>query len=63
MDGVRLAASQPSLYHFDALGLRRYNLNRFPYHFLYDVHDNCVRVWVLRHNKQKLKFGLKRFGR
>jgi plasmid stabilization system protein ParE len=63
MDAVRVAASQPGIFHFDALGLRRCNLTRFPYHFLYDVNENCVRVWVLRHDKQKPTFGLKRFVR
>lgn len=63
MSGIRKATENPQFFHFDASGLRRCNLYRFPYHFLYDVRDSGVRVWVLRHDKQKPSFGMRRFKR
>ena len=62
MNGVRKAVENPQLFHYDASGLRRCNLYRFPYHFLYDVNSG-VRVWVLRHDKQKPSLGMRRFNR
>ena len=32
--GVQKACSNPRFFHFDSSGLRRCNLDRFPYHFL-----------------------------
>jgi plasmid stabilization system protein ParE len=63
MKGLHIASANPRFYHFDASGLRRCNLHRFPYHFLYDVRDNMIRVWVLRHDSQKPSFGMRRFKR
>ena len=63
MEDVRLVVAQPTMFDFDALGLRRHNLKRFPYHFLFDVQSDCVRVWVLRHDKQRPVFGVRRFAR
>lgn len=60
-EGLLKAAENPRFFHFDASGLRRCNLDRFPYHFLYDVREDYVRVWVLRHNRRNPKRGLKRF--
>jgi len=34
MAGLRKAISEPHFFHFDACGLRRCNLRRFPFHFL-----------------------------
>ncbi len=59
--GLLKAAENPRFFHFDACGLRRCNLERFPYHFLYDVQSDYVRVWVVRHNRRKPSFGLGRF--
>ena len=61
--GIKKATQNPKFFHFDASGLRRCNLHRFPYHFLYDSKDNEIRVWVLRHDKQKPSFGMTRFKR
>ena len=60
---VSKAARQPRFFHFDSSGLRRCNLERFPYHFLYDICDDHIRVWVLRHNRRDPSLGLKRFKR
>jgi len=51
----------PKHFHFDHSGLRRCNLDRFPYHFLYDISKEIIRVWVLRHNRRSPRFGLGRF--
>jgi plasmid stabilization system protein ParE len=59
--GVRKALLNPRFFHFDACGLRRCNLTRFPYHFLYDIQMGMIRVWVLRHDHRDPRFGTKRF--
>ncbi|MDA1277795.1 MAG: hypothetical protein O2960_27680 [Verrucomicrobia bacterium] len=61
--GVRKAVENPRFFHFDRSGLRRCNLDRFPYHFLYDIRGEHVRIWVLRHNRRHPDFGQKRFSR
>jgi len=60
--GVKKAVENPRFFHFDRSGLRRCNLDRFPYHFLYDVRGEYVRIWVLRHNRRRPGFGLRRFS-
>ena len=59
--GIQKAKDHPKFFHFDRSGLRRCNLERFPYHFLYDIRDDYIRVWVLRYNGRDPKFGLRRF--
>ncbi len=61
MKCVKIADEHPSYYHFDESGLRRCNLERFPYHFLYDARAGRIRIWVLRHDSRKPSFGIKRF--
>lgn len=59
--GVEKAKANPKYFHFDQSGLRRCNLERFPYHFLYDIRGGYIRIWVLRYNGRDPKFGLRRF--
>lgn len=59
--GLRRARENPTFYHFDSSGLRRYNLERFPYHFLYDIRGNFMRVWVLRHDRRNPSLVRRRF--
>jgi plasmid stabilization system protein ParE len=40
--------------------LRRANLDRFPYHFLFEVRSGYIYVTVLRHDKRRPSFGLRR---
>ena len=54
------AARRPSRHHFFKSDLRRVNLKRFPYHFLYRVVGDCVRVLVVRHNRRHPDYGLER---
>lgn len=44
MVGVSKATENPYYFHFDSSGLRRCNLDRFPYHFLYDLWEGSIRV-------------------
>ena len=60
--GIRKAVENPKFFHFDRSGLRRCNLHRFPYHFLYDLRGGYVRIWVLRHDRRNPDFGLMRFS-
>lgn len=63
MEELAKAVASPQSNHFDACGLRRANFNRFPFHFLYDVKIDSIRIWVLRHHSRKASLGLKRFKR
>jgi plasmid stabilization system protein ParE len=58
--GLVKARDNPRFFHFDACGLRRCNLNRFPYHFLYDIQSGIIRIWVVRHDQQNPRFGMRR---
>ena len=40
--------------------LRRVNLNRFPYHFLFRIVEDHVRVLVVRHHKRRPSLGVHR---
>ena len=59
--GLSKAVENPQRFHFDRSGLRRCNLDRFPYHFLYDIRGEYVRIWVLRHDRRNPDHGLERF--
>jgi plasmid stabilization system protein ParE len=50
----------PRSHHYDPCGLRRANMNRFPYHLLYDVDDDTVFMVVFRHDRRHPSFGTKR---
>ena len=60
--GISKAIENPRYFHFDRSGLRRCNLDRFPYHFLYDIREDYLRIWVLRHNRRNPNLELKRFS-
>ena len=50
----------PTRHHFDASGLRRKNLKRFPYHILFEILADRIRVIVVRHDRRNPKFGVGR---
>ncbi|MEI6781993.1 MAG: type II toxin-antitoxin system RelE/ParE family toxin [Verrucomicrobiota bacterium] len=54
------AAHRPDRHHIFKADLRRANRNRFPYHFLYRVAGDCVRVLVVRHHRRHPEYGLER---
>jgi plasmid stabilization system protein ParE len=53
-------AAENPMSHPTEKGFRRANLMRFPYHVLYEVRTDCIRVMVVRHNKRHPDFGLER---
>jgi toxin ParE1/3/4 len=57
---MRDAACRPHRYHFFKADLRRVNLKRFPYHFLYRVVSDCVRILVVRHHRRDPEYGTER---
>lgn len=54
------AAISPERHAIRARDLRRANLERFPYHFLFRVVGDEVRVLVVRHNRRHPRVGASR---
>lgn len=54
------AAEQPELFSIRERDLRRVNLYRFPYHFLFRIAGETVRVLVVRHHLRHPSSGLHR---
>lgn len=57
---LRTAAANPLRFHPYVEDLRRANLKRFPYHFLYRVLPGKIRVIAVRHHKQEPRTGTTR---
>lgn len=57
---VAQAHAQPQRFHPVAGELRRANLERFSYHFLFRMRDDTVRVLVVRHHRRHPACGLLR---
>ena len=57
---VEKVAQNPIRFHLVEKGFRRANLPRFPYHLLYEVHSESVRVMLVRHNKRHPDYGMRR---
>lgn len=58
MAHVALALENPARFHPITGDLRRANLERFPYHFLYRTEANTLRILVLRHHHRDPAHGL-----
>ena len=54
------AAERPGSFAPREHGLRRANLPRFPYHFLFRVVGETVRILVVRHHRKQPSFGARR---
>lgn len=54
------ARLQPKRFHPEFGELRRVNLKRFPYHFLFRTVGDTVRILVVRHNRRHPSFGIHR---
>lgn len=54
------AAESPETYSPRDRELRRVNLERFPYHFLFRIVDDRVRILVVRHNRRRPSLGIHR---
>jgi len=57
---VRDAAGDSEKYNIRKGNFRRVNLNRFPYNFLFRVHNDTIRILVLRHHVRRPAYGTKR---
>ncbi len=53
-------AESPEGYAVRERDLRRVNLERFPYHFLYRLVDDAVRILVVRHHSRRPSLGTHR---
>jgi plasmid stabilization system protein ParE len=54
------AADSPAAYDIRERDLRRVNLERFPYHFMFRIVDDTVRILVVRHHRRRPSLGLHR---
>lgn len=60
MAHVESARSQPTKFHPVEGDLRRVNLDRFPYHFLFRIQGDTVRILVVRHHRRHPLYGRQR---
>ncbi len=54
------AATRPESFSIRDRDLRRANLQRFPYHFLFRIVGNVVRILVVRHHSRHPSLGIER---
>ena len=47
------AVDAPEAFSIRERDVRRVNLERFPYHFLFRIHDDRVRILVVRHHSRQ----------
>lgn len=53
----RKAAESPEGFAIRERDIRKVNMRRFPYHFLYHIVDDSVRILVVRHHGRHPAFG------
>jgi len=51
------AAERPESFSIRERDLRRVNLHRFPYHFLFRIVGSAIRALVVRHHRRHPSFG------
>ena len=54
------AAASPEAYAVRERDIRRVNLERFPFHFLFRIVNDRVRVLVVRHHSRRPSLGVRR---
>jgi len=54
------AAKKPEHFPIRERDLRRVNLRRFPYHFLFRADGDIMRVLIVRHDRRHPSFGMDR---
>ena len=54
------AAERPESFSVRERDLRRANLHRFPYHFLFRIVGDALRILVVRHHRRHPSFGVHR---
>jgi plasmid stabilization system protein ParE len=57
---IQKAADRPESFAIRERDIRRVNLWRFPYHFLFRIVDDSVRILVVRHHGRHPAFGTSR---
>lgn len=57
---MREAAERPESFSIRTRDLRRVNLQRFPYHFLFRIVGDTVRILVVRHHRRRPTRGMRR---
>ncbi len=57
---VEEAVGRPESFALRERDIRRANLRRFPYHFLFRVTGDAVRILVVRHHRRRPSFGVRR---
>ena len=57
---ARQAAENPLMFNPRANGLRRVNMERFPYHFWFRLEGGNVRILVVRHHARNPRLGMDR---
>jgi len=57
---MREAAKRPESYPIRERDIRRANVRRFPYHFLFRVTGDAVRILVVRHHRREPSLGTER---
>jgi plasmid stabilization system protein ParE len=60
LEYIAAAAKNPEHFHFAEEGLRRANLQKFPYHFLFRTLTDKIRITVVRHNKRHPRHAIQR---
>jgi plasmid stabilization system protein ParE len=54
---IREAAKRPESFPIRERDIRRANLRRFPYHFLFRMTSEAVRILVVRHHRREPSLG------
>lgn len=57
---IQQAADRPRSFPTRERDLRRVNLQRFPYHFLFRIVGDVVRILVVRHHSRRPTTGIRR---
>ena len=57
---LRKAVNSPEGYAIRERDIRRVNLDRFPFHFLYRIVDERVRILAVRHDHRRPSLGTHR---
>ena len=57
---VQDASGDPEKYNIRKGNFRRVNLERFPFNFLFRVHEDAIRILVVRHHARRPTYGTKR---
>ena len=57
---LRKAVNSPDSYAIRERDIHRVNIDKFPFHFLYRVVNDRVRILVVRHHSRRPSLGLRR---